>query len=850
MNFYSFDDINAAACCLRFANEVLPGLGYEVRGDRIQAKWRGGDGFNVAVNEHGWYDHKTKDKGGVISLCALAKFGGDDSWRRQQAQEFLGQWLGLAPKFTPARLAYDYHTQSLRYKQLVAEGYHEAKKYVYTNADGIPCHFTIRMEHSTKPKEFFQCTPYSSSLKDADLHLYNLPAISGSDWVVVVEGEKDADTLIGWGIPATTCNNGAANWRDSYTDELRGKDVVICRDNDAAGAEHARVLLRALASAAKSLRVVCPSKAKKGDVTDWAAAEGGTPEKFYAIVKAAPLVSAEEAAWSDEEYAIYKAKEANKTPFSNVVTDTRSVNGKERQIDHARTINDLVEDVHTRFLGFPMKLGDYTMFDHDRDTKRIETIDNRDSLFAWIGQKSKRCVNWKRLDGAVSKGELYFGLLRVARRFEKTSDVPDFPRRDDVYYTFRDELKPTPNHEALAKFLSFFCPEGPADAALLSAFVAAPLYFRRGVQRPCWIFDSHVGRGVGKTTIVNCVANLYGCSPICTSRNELEHDVQELLKRIVSTSGRNSRVVLLDNVRGTFDDPQWSDLVTAPSISGRAPYGHGEESRPNDLTFAITSNSANIGSDVESRSFIVFLRRPDAAATGGWGGEVARYIGESRLAILGDVYDILSTAEPPPGLKTYTRVPDFEREVVFPMCGSAEAFDAAMEHMMAMRKNANVDMERALNIVDEVRDQLKKTITGFNPDTGIAFIRSDVMNHWVKSMKMDMQDVWNMVNSRQIEIFHREIKAFPSYTHHPLHRRGIMYIGPNVLPESADKVPILRLTGEKSVVLAGEAEGGRLRARLSKEGWFARASSVVEVPVEADEPADADIDAYELEFNN
>lgn len=833
MNFYSFDDINAAACCLRFAREVLPALGYEIRQNRIQAKWRGGDGFNVALDEHGWFDHKTKDKGGVISLCALTKFGGAGAGETQQAQDFLGEWLGLSPRIVPRRRAYDY-TQSLRYKELAALGYSETRRYVYTDAAGLPCHYTIRMEHPAREKRFFQCTPFAPTLKDADLHLYNLPSLAASDWAVVVEGEKDADTLIAWGLPATTCNNGADNWRDSYTEELRGKDVIVCRDNDPAGADHAHLVLRALADAARSLRVVCPSALPKGDVTDWAQKEGGDRDRFLALAKSAPLVPPEEARWSDEEFALHKAKEANRTPFANFTVTETVRNGRTVKTDIPRPVNDLINDIHVRLIGFPKRIGDFTLFDLDRDTGRVEIIRTRDDLFAWIGQKSRRCVEWRSINGAVSKGELFSGLLRSAARYEKTSAIPDFPMRSDVYYTFREKLRPTAGHEAFKAFLACFAPDGEASAVMLAAFIAAPMFFRKGFQRPCWIIDSREGRGVGKTTLVSLVSELYGCSPIRTSRSELERNEQELLKRIVSVSGRDSRIILLDNLKGEFDNSQWADLVTAPSISGRAPYGHGEDARPNDLTFVITSNYANIGSDVASRAFMVFLKRRPSSA--GWEDAVIARINAHRMEILGDIYDILATSAAPEDLRTFTRVPDFERSVVFPMCGGDPArFAAVMADTIAARENANVDSERAREAVDAVRDGLRKAVADFDPDSGVAFIRTAVLSFWLKNLKIDAQDVWNMVNTREIECFHRDIKAFPGRASHPLHARGILWIGPNAAPASPFSVPILRLTGDRSVVLADRVDSNRLKNRLAAEGWFARAQSVVDADGDDDD---------------
>lgn len=831
MNFYSYEDIKGAHCCLRYAKEVLPSLGYAFKSGRIQARWRGGDGYNVAINDDGWYDHKTKEGGSVISLCALTQYGSDDEQNIQRAQDYLGNWLGLTPHITPHRKPVD-HKDSPRYRELVAEGYVETAHYDYTDAEGKLCFTVYRLEHphpsvTQKRKDFTQGTPFSHSIKDAPKHLYRLPEIAKSNWCVVVEGEKDADTLSAWGIPATTCNNGAANWRPEYTEELKGKDVVICRDNDEPGLTHARLVMNAIAKFAKSIRLVCPSSIHKGDVTDWRDREDGTAEKFRELIKAAAAVSPDDALMSESEFATNIAKEANKKPFANYTVEWKQGGDKKSHaVEHPIAVNQLVEEVHKRFLGFPKRIGDTSLFDHDRDTGRIEMIDGRDSLFAWIGQKSKHCVMWKSLDGAVAKGEFFASLVRAAERFEKTSSVPDYPARNDVYYTYRDTLHPTEGHSAFREMLSFFNPDGDVSSALLAAFFAAPMFFKPGIQRPCWIVDSHEARGVGKTTLVNRIADLYNCKPISTNRNELERDIQELMKRIVSVSGRDSRVLLLDNLKGVFDDPQWSDLVTTPSISGRPPYGRGEESRPNDLTFVITSNSANIGSDVASRSFMIYLKRPTQNAD--WASSVIRFINDRRYDILGDIYDILAHGSAPKDLKTYTRTPDFERSVVYPMCGSVSRFNTVMTAMLEYRDSANVDSELARDIVDEIIEAVtREAFPRFNRNTGIMFVRNNVINHALKNKRCDVQDVWNMINTDQIKCFHKEIKAFPGKNSDPLHGRGVLYIGPRAKSFSPFFVPIAKLTADK-VLDAGSKESPRLCKRLQDEGWLDRPESAVD----------------------
>ena len=843
MNFYSFEDINNQGACLRYVQEVL---GWEMRQNRIQARWRGGDGFNVAIDEHGWFDHKTKEKGGIIDLCAMTKFDGRDMNSKQLAQDFLGNWLGLTPAITPERIKYDYRTHSLRFQELVREGYAEAKKYTYTNAEGVPCHYTIRMEHPTKSKTFFQCTPWSSSLKGVDLYLYNLPMIIRSDWAIIVEGEKDADTLIQLGLPATTCNNGADNWKESYTESLRDKDIVICRDNDDAGNDHAHLLLRSLANAAKSLRVICPSKIHKGDVTDWVERENGTKNRLMELMRDADIISPEEAMWSDEALALYRAKEANKFPFANYRTETKTYKGKEKIIEVPRTIKEMVDDAHVRFLGFPRRLGKTTLFDHDRDSGNIEFLQSNASTIAWFSEKSKLPVMWKSGNGMATKEEFYSALIRNSIAYEKVSDVPNYPSRPDVYYTYRNALKATPNHAAFEKFMSFFNPGDIASAVLMRTMVASMMYYAPGIQRPCWIIDSRAGQAAGKTTFAELVCYLYKCTPIKTNVQELNHDAKELNKRLVSITGRNSLMLLVDNVRGVFDNGYFADLVTGFNISGKAPYGIGEESRPNDLTYVITSNSATIGSDTASRSFIFYIS-PPKKRTGDWKDRVMRYIDEHRYEILGDIYNILTSVKVPNGFVAKTRVPEFEREVLWKIAGTQEIYEQVIEQVLTNRNDANVDEENAVLAVETIKEIICDALHTQSPDEHVCFLRTNLINKILgKTLHIDIQDVRNMVNAGRITCLRRDMRRYPASSASKYRSSGILYIGENVSVFQNIRVRILGLNKSDNAVEVTKECGGiedliltqEIRAaRVAAEQMAANADAIDVNPIERTPPA-------------
>ena len=138
------------------------------------------------------------------------------------------------------------------------------------------------------------------NLEGVEKVIYRLPEILDPSRekhpVIVVEGEKDADTLRALGFVATTSPCGAGHWLEGFGKWLRGRRVVILPDNDVPGWNHAiQVAGSVVCWHAAEIRVVrLPSLADGGDVTEWLAdwPEGADAERKAALVReiqAAPV---------------------------------------------------------------------------------------------------------------------------------------------------------------------------------------------------------------------------------------------------------------------------------------------------------------------------------------------------------------------------------------------------------------------------------------------------------------------------------------------------------------------------------------------------------------------------------
>lgn len=135
--------------------------------------------------------------------------------------------------------------------------------YSYQSADGSELFQAVRLE----PKSFRQRrkTPdgkWAWNLEGIEPVLYNLPEVLANDTVWILEGEKDVESIAAFGICATCNPMGAGKWRESYTDALRDKNVVLCGDADEPGERHMDAVEKAIAPVARSTRRVRIPKGK------------------------------------------------------------------------------------------------------------------------------------------------------------------------------------------------------------------------------------------------------------------------------------------------------------------------------------------------------------------------------------------------------------------------------------------------------------------------------------------------------------------------------------------------------------------------------------------------------------
>lgn len=170
----------------------------------------------------------------------------------------------------------------------LGEGFKPDGLHKYTDQDGKPLHWRIRLKHPGNGEHqagekwirpmHFDGTRYvlgePASLRNGLKPLYQLHEIAKADPAAAiwyVEGEKCADVLAKRGIVATTAGSVSSDERADFS-PLAGRRVVLWPDNDAAGHEHmdrVAAKLLALGCAIETVKTEHLGLREKGDVVDY-----------------------------------------------------------------------------------------------------------------------------------------------------------------------------------------------------------------------------------------------------------------------------------------------------------------------------------------------------------------------------------------------------------------------------------------------------------------------------------------------------------------------------------------------------------------------------------------------------
>ena len=163
------------------------------------------------------------------------------------------------------------------------------RTHIYRNADGSIFGKKVvnKFSDGSKNAVWFlfnpetNCFNTTAGLSGATAPLYNADMLHNNQDntecpIIIVEGEKDVETLSNMEILATSLPNGGQSkqWHDElYNDGLQGHDIIILTDNDKTGETYGQTVAKNVSKIAKSVKIVsakmiwneCP---EKGDISD------------------------------------------------------------------------------------------------------------------------------------------------------------------------------------------------------------------------------------------------------------------------------------------------------------------------------------------------------------------------------------------------------------------------------------------------------------------------------------------------------------------------------------------------------------------------------------------------------
>lgn len=154
--------------------------------------------------------------------------------------------------------------------------------YDYIDESGKLLFQNVRYE----PKEFRARRPDGNggwiwTLEGVRRVPYHLPEMIAADFVLIVEGEKDADTAAKLGMAATS----SKHWRPEFSDFLHGRRVAVIADADDPGRKTAADVAQKLTGKTASLKVFELPGSK--DLSDWVSS-GGNKDALLGFIEAQP----------------------------------------------------------------------------------------------------------------------------------------------------------------------------------------------------------------------------------------------------------------------------------------------------------------------------------------------------------------------------------------------------------------------------------------------------------------------------------------------------------------------------------------------------------------------------------
>ncbi|NUQ46866.1 MAG: hypothetical protein HUU22_12645 [Phycisphaerae bacterium] len=510
--------------------------------------------------------------------------------------------------------------------------------------------------------------------------LYRLPellAAGPDERVFVVEGEKDADRLASAGLIATCNPGGAGKWKKMSDDSaLHGRRVVIIPDKDTAGRDHAADVAMRLQNRAAEIRIVELPGAGK-DASDWFDA-GGTVDELLRLVEAARDAPPPPAA---------PARAAGGQARPNVFIDTEEHRVVRETIAALRADPDLYQrgGILVRVIRDRQPTDGILRCDGSATIQAMPAPNLRERMtrvatFTKLNRKGEEVAAhpaaW--LVSAVEARAEWDGVRHlmgvsdapILRPDGSVWQAPGYDERTGVLYEpapgasfppIDSEVNIDDADAALTTLLEVVC-DFPFESeehksAWLAALLTPLARFAFTGPSPLFLIDANT-RGAGKGLLAQTIGRIVLGREMPVS--SYSHDADEMRKKITSIAIAGDRMILLDNLEGSFGNDALDRALTSTRWKDRI-LGKSEEIElPLIPAWYATGNNVQVAADTMRRIIHVRLdclnERPEERS-GFTHDNLLAWVEARRGALLSAALTILSaylrSGRPPHNLKPF-----------------------------------------------------------------------------------------------------------------------------------------------------------------------------------------------------
>lgn len=557
---------------------------------------------------------RTMPNGQFMALCP----GHNDKQRSLSITEVEGRILPHC--FAGCQLLDILKPLGLQPQDLFLNGHHSTKlenrtietTYDYIDEKGKLIFQVVRY----KPKHFTQRRPDGKggwiwNLSKVRRVLYQLPdviqAVQEDQTIFLAEGEKDVDNLRKLGLTATCNPMGAGKWQTSYSESLKGANVVIIADKDAPGRSHAQQVARSLVSKATTIKIIELPGEQVKDASDWIAT-GGTREELEhiaadtsefesAVNPDLPQVIVTDRHLRDASREALKALHNGNNPPHIFLRGGKMVRIVADEDD--KPIINILSDSELRY-----ELANTANFmrlnSKGLPVPTAPPINIAENIMAEPDSGFPPLLNITETPVIRSDGTI---LLNTG--YDSASKLYYFPSSNLVVPLIPDK----PSQEDIRQAVSIlddvihdFPFDGPASYANALAMIISP------AARP--MITGCVPLGVITKPQVGTGASLLAetIAMINTGRSaammSAPRDDEAWRKGLTGLLLRGQSVAVIDNVEGTLYSAALASLLTADTFQDRVLGSNEMIILPNKLTMIATGNNIRLGGDLPRRCVV------------------------------------------------------------------------------------------------------------------------------------------------------------------------------------------------------------------------------------------------------